>query len=109
MRSKELFGCSCIPYTIGTEGLEVRRVAVCGGSGKVLLDSAMYKAEVYLTGDVGYHGFEKSAYFNFPVLDIGHHHSETVGMERLAWRLGQVLPCPVAYEEGGDFSVCRGF
>ena len=105
LQLKDLLGRSCIPFTRGTEGLQVARVAVCGGSGKDLLDLAMCKGEVYLTGDVNYHCFEKSSYFNFPVLDIGHHHSEVVGMSRLARLLDQELPFPVVFDEEEDFSV----
>ncbi len=54
---------------------EIKRVAVCGGSGKSFIKDAMSRgAQVYITGDMTYHDFycEKG----FMVMDIGHYASE---------------------------------
>lgn len=54
---------------------KIKKVALCGGSGSSLIDKAMERgAQVFITGDVSYHGFfcEKG----FMIMDIGHYESE---------------------------------
>lgn len=53
----------------------IKRVAVCGGSGKSFIKDAKRRgAQAYITGDIPYHDFycEKG----FMVIDIGHYVSE---------------------------------
>lgn len=54
----------------------VSRVAVCGGSGSFLIDDAIrQKADIYLTGDMKYHDFQR-AEGRITLADIGHFESE---------------------------------
>ena len=54
---------------------KIRRVAVCGGSGKSFIQDAMANgAQVYVTGDITYHEFYTEK--GFMVMDIGHYFSE---------------------------------
>ena len=56
-------------------GGKISRVAVCGGSGKSFIGSAMEKgAQVYVTGDISYHEFYAEE--GFMLIDIGHYSSE---------------------------------
>ena len=56
-------------------GGKISRVAVCGGSGKSFIGSAMEKgAQVYVTGDISYHEFYAEE--GFMLVDIGHYSSE---------------------------------
>lgn len=53
----------------------LKRVAVCGGSGKFLIGAAREKgAQAYITADISYHEFYCED--NFMLLDIGHYNSE---------------------------------
>lgn len=55
---------------------KVRRIAVCGGSGSFLLESAIAaKADVFVTADFKYHEFF-DADGKIMIVDIGHYESE---------------------------------
>ncbi len=55
----------------------VEKVAVCGGSGADLIEaSAQAKAEVLVTGDVGYHDMQRAKHCGIAVLDAGHEATE---------------------------------
>ncbi len=54
----------------------VSRVALCGGSGSFLIEDAVaQKADIYLTGDMKYHDFQR-AEGRITLVDIGHFESE---------------------------------
>lgn len=59
----------------------VRRVAICGGAGNFLIGQAIASgAEVYLTGDLKYHDFQR-AEGCITLADIGHFESEQYAPE----------------------------
>ncbi len=59
----------------------VKTVAVCGGSGASFIEVALsQKADVFLTGDLKYHDFQK-ADGRIIVADIGHYESEQFAKE----------------------------
>jgi putative NIF3 family GTP cyclohydrolase 1 type 2 len=71
---KDAFGVDKIRCSVPLEG-KLRRVAVCGGSGKSFIPEAMASgAQVYVTGDITYHEFYTEK--GFMVMDIGHYSSE---------------------------------
>ena len=54
----------------------VSRVAICGGAGSFLIDDAIaQQADIYLTGDMKYHDFQR-AEGRITLVDIGHFESE---------------------------------
>lgn len=54
----------------------ISRVAFCGGAGSFLIDDAIrQKADIYLTGDMKYHDFQR-AEGRIILTDIGHYESE---------------------------------
>ena len=54
----------------------VSRVAFCGGAGNFLIEDAVTKgADIYLTGDMKYHDFQR-AEGRITLVDIGHFESE---------------------------------
>ncbi len=54
---------------------EVKRVAMCGGSGSSLIGKAMESgAQLYISGDISYHHFFTEE--GFMIMDIGHYESE---------------------------------
>jgi putative NIF3 family GTP cyclohydrolase 1 type 2 len=55
--------------------LQVRRVALCGGSGAEFIDDAKRAgADIYLTADLKYHDFQRGG--RMVLADIGHYESE---------------------------------
>jgi dinuclear metal center YbgI/SA1388 family protein len=60
----------------GETGRLVRRVAVCGGSGADLIGEAIRNgADVFITADVKYHGFQQ-AESGIAIVDAGHYETE---------------------------------
>lgn len=72
---KETLGTGCIRHTAITSD-EVKKVALCGGSGSFLINKAKAAgAQVYITADVKYHEFF-DADGQITVADVGHFESE---------------------------------
>ncbi len=63
-----------VPYITGAKGRDtVSRVAVLGGAGKDAIGAAMEAgADVYLTGEAGYHAMLDAAEMGFSVITAGH-------------------------------------
>jgi dinuclear metal center YbgI/SA1388 family protein len=89
---------------VGVRNREVKRVAVCGGSGASLLwDADRYGADVLVTGDIKYHDARDAQALGLALIDIGHFGSEILIVKGLAPRLGkelaskrfdvEILPC----------------
>ncbi len=56
---------------------KIESVAFCTGSGKDLLKSVpMSGADVFITGDIGYHDFQFANENNFSLIDISHFNTE---------------------------------
>lgn len=71
---------------------QVKRVAVCGGSGAFLLGRAMAAgADVFLTGDMKYHQFFDAA-GKLVVADIGHYESEQFTIDIICELLTKNFP-----------------
>ncbi len=63
---------------------EIKKVAVCGGSGAFLIYAAQNSmADAYITADIKYHEFF-SAEDSLMILDIGHYESEFFTMDLMA-------------------------
>jgi dinuclear metal center YbgI/SA1388 family protein len=61
----------------------VRKVAVCGGAGAVLLEDAIkFKADAFVTGDIKYHSF-CDAEGRIMLVDCGHYETEKFSAEIL--------------------------
>ena len=72
---KKNIGISCIRHS-GFLGKKVKKIAVCGGSGSFLINKAISAgADVFVTGEVGYHEFF-NAEKKIIIVDIGHYESE---------------------------------
>ena len=104
---KESFQCGAIRYTSPVK-TDVKRIAVCGGSGSFLLDAAKRaQADVFITADFKYHEFF-DADEAIVIADIGHFESEQYTSEWLvqvlikkfttfAVRLSNVNTNPINY------------
>jgi len=64
-----------------TKDDQVKKIAVCGGSGNSLLTEAKNKAEVYISADFTYHQFLDAP---LPIIDAGHFWTENVICRKLA-------------------------
>lgn len=74
-RVKDIFGTKTIKHS-PLLNKKIARVALCGGSGADFISHAKRsKADIYITGDVGYHKFFE-AENQIVIADIGHFESE---------------------------------
>ena len=70
----------------------IKTVAVCGGSGKSMISSALRNnADVFITGDLGYHDFF-SPNGRMLLADIGHFESEQYTSDLLARMIKEKFP-----------------
>ena len=71
---KKAFNLQAMRTSKPIEG-QIRRVALCGGSGSSLIENARAAgAQAYISGDISYHHFFTTD--DFMILDIGHYESE---------------------------------
>lgn len=91
----------------GSQDRVVDRVGLCGGSGQSLLNQAVRAGcQVYLTGDVRYHGFQEAQEKGIVLIDAGHYASEAPVLDHVAQRLQEAHPdlcCQLSRVEA-DFS-----
>ncbi len=88
---------------------EVKRVAVCSGSGASFIDRVCSKADVYITGDVKFHDAMKALDLGLTVFDMGHFGTERLFFEKLISILSenfQELEF-VIFEEKSPFEVVK--
>lgn len=73
---KETFNVKALKYSAQSPQLVVKRVALCGGSGASLIETAINAgADAIITGDVKYHDFTAHG-LDIIIADIGHYESE---------------------------------
>lgn len=88
---KNVFNCKSIRYS-ELRGKIVQRVAVCGGSGAFLTESAMGQgADVFVTADVKYHQYFSSL-GKMIIADIGHFESEQFTKEIFFDTISKKIP-----------------
>ena len=76
----------------GNPDLPIQTVAVCSGSGSGIFKHFVASgAQVYVSGDLGYHDAKTADALNLGVIDIGHFASEHLIVDALTHRLKQVL------------------
>lgn len=87
---KRAFGLNVLRYS-GEGGPQIRKVALCGGSGSEFIgDARAAGADAFLTGDVSYHRFfgDKSLL----IMDIGHYESEVAIVDKFLSLLKDNFP-----------------
>lgn len=88
---------------------EIRKVAVCGGSGHFLLQNAKNaKADIFITGDFKYHDFFE-ADKQLIIADIGHYESEHCCMEIFNELITENLPNFATYFTNVDTNPIKYF
>jgi dinuclear metal center YbgI/SA1388 family protein len=76
----------------GNPELNVSTVAVCSGSGSSFMDHFLTSgAQVYVSGDLGYHDARNVEALNLGLIDIGHFASEHLIVDILADQLEKIL------------------
>ena len=77
---------------VGNPAMAVDTVAVCSGSGASLLPRAIAAgAQVYVSGDIGYHSARDAQQAGIGIIDIGHFGSEHPAVDALVVALRDVL------------------
>ncbi len=77
---KKITGAGCIRHS-SFLGKEIKKVAVCGGSGSFLIPDAIRAgADIFITADVKYHNFF-DAENKMVIADVGHFESEQFAKE----------------------------
>ena len=94
---KETFDADSVRYNSWT-GEQVQTVALCGGAGAFLIPDAIRAgADVFLTGEIGYHRF--FGYENdIQLMEIGHYESEQYTLEILREIITKAAPSLPIYE-----------
>ena len=88
---KSALGCAALKHT-KLLNREVRKVAVCGGSGSFLLSDAIRSgADVFVTSDFKYHEFF-DADGRIIIADVGHYESEWQTTDLIVNRLNEKFP-----------------
>jgi putative NIF3 family GTP cyclohydrolase 1 type 2 len=88
---KAVLGCGAVKHTAPVQK-EVKRIAVCGGSGAFLIsDAKRAKADVYVTSDVKYHEYFQ-AEGQVQILDVGHFESEWQTSALIANKINEKFP-----------------
>lgn len=81
MRVKEAFGLTHVKI-YGEPEKKIRRAAICPGSGKSVIGTALKKgADVLITGDIGHHEGIDSAAQGLCIIDAGHYGVEHIFIE----------------------------
>lgn len=88
---KSSMDASVVKYTHSDRD-EIKRVAICGGSGSFLIPRAMSSgADAYVTSDIKYHEFFDGEN-ELMICDIGHYESEQFTIELLGDFLSEKIP-----------------
>lgn len=82
----------------------IKKVAICGGSGSDFIGDALAaRADIYLTGDLKYHDFQRTD-GRMLLADIGHYESEQFAREVIARTIGERFadsPCRISVRQQG--------
>lgn len=83
-RVKDVLGCDYLRL-IGPGSRAVHKVALCGGSGAGLLQTAHRQgADVLVTGDIKYHDARQAEELGIALIDAGHFATEQLMVEQVA-------------------------
>lgn len=95
---KETFNVKALRYSAQSPALVVRKVAVCGGAGASLIETAISAgADILITGDVKYHDFTSYGQ-DIIIADIGHYESELCSRDILSRIIRGSFPDLVVYQ-----------
>ncbi len=78
---KAFFNVTQLRVTKVRKENDIRRVAICSGSGAEFIGVAANKADVYITGDLKFHEAQLAYSLGLTVIDVGHYASESIGLK----------------------------
>jgi dinuclear metal center YbgI/SA1388 family protein len=82
----------CHVRVTGNMDLQVKKIAVCTGSGGSLIDNFLKSgADVFITGDIKYHEARLVEDNSKAIIDVGHFASEHIVIDLLYNRLNRVI------------------
>jgi dinuclear metal center YbgI/SA1388 family protein len=88
---KRAFGCTGV-RVVGDDDLEIKRVAVVGGSGGSLVGRASEKgADLLVTGDINHHQALEATFLKLALIDAGHFFSERAAIRLFADHFREML------------------
>ncbi len=88
---KATFSTGVIKYS-KTEKKDIQSIAICGGSGKSLITSALKnRADLFLTADLGYHDFFAGGE-QMIIADMGHYESEQYTSDLILRLITEKIP-----------------
>ena len=86
---KQYLGCNTLRM-VAAGDTPIRKVAVCGGSGALLIhEAARQGADVLVTGDIKYHEAMSARALGLALIDAGHFATEQLMANRLAKKLAK--------------------
>lgn len=89
---KKAFGLDAVQL-FGKRETEVKRAAICPGSGKSLMGEALAKgADVFITGDIGHHDGLDAVDQGLTVIDAGHYGVEQIFIPQITELLQKTFP-----------------
>ena len=88
---KRQLGLSNVRLVGSADGI-VETVAICTGSGMSFIQSAIGKADVFITGDVKFHEAQEAKDLGIGIIDVGHYGSENIAMPSIKEHLEKLLP-----------------
>lgn len=81
---------------------EVKKVAICGGSGADFIDQFYGKADAYLTGDAKYHLAKNAIDHHMLLVDINHH-AESIMVSKLKELLEKEVKIEIIEGTSADY------
>lgn len=81
---KEKLGCQGVMLFQGSAKENIKKIAICGGSGGSVIHSAKFAGcHCLITGDIDYHKGQMAVDLGLTVIDAGHYHTEAPVLQEL--------------------------
>jgi dinuclear metal center YbgI/SA1388 family protein len=101
---KEIFNVTAILYC-GELSKKVQTVAICGGGGGAYIENAKM-ADVYLTGEIKYHDFDRASKLGLAVVTAGHFETEDITLFKIRELLKEInLEVLETYLHNGFYNI----
>lgn len=84
----------------------IKKIAVCGGSGSSMIDDAIKKdVDLYITGDIKHHDAQYAYENNITLMDISHFNGEKLVLNKVASELSKNFEIVTNIIDTNDFEV----
>ncbi len=103
---KSTLGCRALRFS--GNATEIKKVAVCGGSGSFLINKAIQcGADAFVTADIKYHDYFVPE--SFLLVDAGHYETEAPAIRLMSEKLQSAFPSIECIPTSVDTNPMRGF